>query len=193
MMEDALERRVLLLHLGRVMQLIVRLDEITPTAATIGELIAMNPILDDEPLLAQLREDMPLNAFRTHALHAFCLWPQWLLDEPLERSALAASVHDHLFEDNPRGWRAYVMDMRREVRWFDAKPPGRRRPLRRAGAIAPSLPDDDSPAPDAPHQRGIATDVERGFGAAGHRIESVEGAGPPDAGRSDEQRVAQCD
>ncbi|EEA01691.1 hypothetical protein BH160DRAFT_2947 [Burkholderia sp. H160] len=33
-------------------------------------------------------------------------------------------------------------------------------------------------------------DVERGFGAAGHYIESVEGAGRRDEGRADEQRVA---
>ncbi|MEM5296152.1 hypothetical protein VSR82_17650 [Burkholderia sp. JPY481] len=189
-MEDALERRTLLLHLGRVMQLIVRLDDMAPGAATIGELIARYPILDDEPLLAQLRPDMPVDAFRTRALHAFCLWPQQLLDNPLDRDALAASVRASLFSDHPRGWRAYVVGLRRDIAWFDAKP-AKRRASRGVADVAPSLPDDGPPALDAPAGRGIATDIERGFGAAGHPIESVEGAKRQDEGRADEQRGAQ--
>jgi hypothetical protein len=189
-MEDALERRALLLHLGRVMQLIVRLDEMAPSAATIGELIARNPILDDEPLLAQLRPDMPVEAFRAYALHAFCLWPQWLLDDPLDKDALAASVRTSLFSDNPRGWRAYVVGLRRDVAWFDVKA-ANRRSSRGVAEVAPSVPDDVPPALDAPADRGIATDVERGFGAGGHPIESVEGSRRLDEGRADEQRVAQ--
>ncbi|MGF6440806.1 hypothetical protein [Paraburkholderia youngii] len=140
-MEDALERRALLLHLGRVMQLIVRLDEMAPSAATIGELIARYPILADEPPLAQLRPDMPVDAFRTRALHAFCRWPQGLLDDPLDRVALAASVRASLFSDHPRGWRAYVVGLRRDVAWFDAKATKRRSP-RRVADVAPPLPDD---------------------------------------------------
>ncbi|WP_233859610.1 hypothetical protein [Paraburkholderia sp. HD33-4] len=188
-MEDALERRALLLHLGRVMQLIVRLDEMAPGAPTIGELVARNPILDGEPLLAQLRPDMPVDAFRAQALHAFCLWPQWLLDDPLDRDALAASVRASLFDDNPRGWRAYVIGLRRDVAWFDARAAGRRA-SRRVGPVASSVPDDEQPALDAAADRGITSDVERGFGAAGDRIESVEGARRLDDDRADEQRIA---
>ncbi|ADG20571.1 conserved hypothetical protein [Paraburkholderia atlantica] len=188
-MEDALERRALLLHLGRVMQLIVRLDDMAPSAATIGELIARHPILDDEPLLAQLRADMPVAAFRTRALHAFCRWPQRLLDNPLDRDALAASVRASLFSDNPRGWRAYVDGLRRDVAWFDAKAASRRS-SRRVADVAPSVPDDGPPPLDPPAGRGVATDVERGFGAAGDSIESVEGARRLDEGRADEQRAA---
>lgn len=192
-MEDAFERRALLLHLGRVMQLIVRLDETAPATATIGELIEQNPLLEDEPLLEQLRPDLSVDEFRTHALHAFCLWPRWLLEAPLDRAALAASVRDHLFRDNPRGWQAYVIGLRGDVAWFDAKPAGRRRPSRRVEAVALSFPDEEPPAFDGPATRGVAMDVERGFGAAGHHIESVEGSGPRDAGRQDEQRIAPCE
>ncbi|EDZ97248.1 conserved hypothetical protein, partial [Burkholderia sp. H160] len=123
-MEDALERRALLLHLGHVMKLIVRLDETGAVASTIGELIAQHPFLEREPLLKQLRPDLPIDEFRTHALQAFCLWPQQLLEAPLDRAALAASVHDHLFKDNPRGWQDYVIGLRGDVAWFDKKPAG---------------------------------------------------------------------
>lgn len=192
-MEDALERRALLLHLGRVMQLIVRLDETAPAAATIGQLIAQNPLLEDEPLLEQLRPDLSVDEFRTQALHAFCLWPQWLLEAPLDRAALAASVRDHLFSDNPRGWQGYVSALRGDVAWFDAKPAGRRRPSRRVGGGATSFSDDEPPAFDEPAARGVAMDVERGSGGAGEHMENVEGSGPRDAGRPDEQRVPPCE
>lgn len=192
-MEDALERRTLLLHLGRVMQLIVRLDETAPAAATLGELIAQNPFLEDEPLLGRLRPDLSVDEFRTRALHAFCLWPQWLLEAPLDRAALAASVRDHLFSDNPHGWHAYVSGLRGEVAWFDATPAGRRRPGRRGGDAATSFADDEPPVLDEPATRGGAIDVERGFGAAGHHIESVEASEPRDVDRRDEQRVAPCE
>ncbi|WP_248295340.1 hypothetical protein [Paraburkholderia sp. UYCP14C] len=171
------------------MQLIVRLDEMAPGEASIGELIAQHPILDDEPLLAHLRPDMSVDAFRSHALHALCLWPQWLLDDPLDRDALAASVRMSLFDDNARGWRAYVTGLRRDVGWFDAKAVKRRASRRVADAASP-VQNDDEPAFDAPAGRAIATDVERDFGAAGNRGESVEGARRLDEGRTDEQRVA---
>jgi hypothetical protein len=155
------------------MQLIVRLDETAPAAATIGQLIAQNPLLEDEPLLEQLRPDLSVDEFRTQALHAFCLWPQWLLEAPLDRAALAASVRDHLFSDNPRGWHAYVSALRGDVAWFDAKPAGRRRPSRRVEGVATSFSDDEPPAFDEPAARGIAMDVERGFGGAGQHMENA--------------------
>jgi hypothetical protein len=61
---------------------------------------------------------MTVREFSANLLHAFCLWPQLLLDEPLDRDALALSVHRHLFDDNPRGWQAYLRALRQDVPWF---------------------------------------------------------------------------
>lgn len=189
-MEDAFERRALLLHLGHVLQLIGRLDEMTPAPATIGELIALNPILENEPLLARLLPALPADEFRARALHAFCLWPQWLLEDPLDRNALAASVRDHLFGDNPRGWRAYASGLRGDVAWFGVNLSGRPR-SRRAKVAAPPPAPDDFEARDALAERGVGQDVERGLGAARHYPESVEGLKPHHEGRADEQRIVQ--
>ncbi|CAB3638628.1 hypothetical protein LMG22037_00083 [Paraburkholderia phenoliruptrix] len=192
-MEDALERRALLLHLGRVLQLIARLNEAAVSATNVEEVIGQNPILEEELLLAHLLPDLPLDEFRARALHAFCLWPQWLLEDPLDRGALSASVHDHLFKDNPQGWRAYVAGLRRDVAWFGIQPAKPGRASRRARAAPLPLDDAPAPAPAAaePATRRTARDVERDLGAASEGIESVEGARPRNEGRADEQRVAQ--
>lgn len=188
-MEDTLERRALLLHLGRVLQLIVRLGETTSAPATIGEFIACNPILEDNPLLARLPATLLVDEFRTRALRAFCLWPQWLLEDPLDRNALAESVHDHLFSDTPRGWRAYASALHAEVAWFGVSPSGRRRPSRHVEAAPPLLAPDDFGLAD----RGVTQDVERGLSTAGPYPESVEGLKPHREGRADEQRIVQCE
>jgi len=112
------ERRVLLLHLGRMLQLITRVRDGCTSAGMVGELIARNPILEDEPLLAHVRSDLPVESFVDAALRAFCLWPQWLTHDPLDRDALAGSVQDNLFFDNPGGWNAYAAELRTGVAWF---------------------------------------------------------------------------
>ena len=100
-MNDAYERRALLLHLGSTLQTLSRILELERSDETIGELITKHPILADVPLLEYVLEHLAVCNFTAAALHAFCLWPQQLLDDPLDRSALATSVLDHLFASNP--------------------------------------------------------------------------------------------
>jgi hypothetical protein len=117
-MNDAYERRALLLHLGSMLQTLSRLLEWESSDENVGELIAKQPMLADVPLLEYAPEHWSMRDFTAAALHAFCLWPQQLLDEPLDRIALAISVRDHLFASNPDGWAAYAATLRAQVSWF---------------------------------------------------------------------------
>lgn len=49
---------------------------------------------------------------------AFFVWPKSLLDAELNRPMLANTVKHDLFDNNARGWNAYVEERRREVEWF---------------------------------------------------------------------------
>ena len=123
-MNDAYERRALLLHLGDALQTLSRILEYERHDETIGELLATQQILADVPLLEYAFERMTVRDFSAAALRSFCLWPQRLLDDPLDRIALAAPVRNHLFADNPHGWAAYAAALRAEVSWFgEALPP----------------------------------------------------------------------
>lgn len=117
-MNDASERRALLLHLGAALQTLSHIIEYERGDETIGELIATQQLLADVPLVEYVFERMTVREFSANLLHAFCLWPQLLLDEPLDRDALAHSVHRHLFDGNPRGWQAYLRALRQDVPWF---------------------------------------------------------------------------
>ncbi len=55
-MNDAFERRALL-HLGRRLQLLARVLEARSTAATVGQLVELNPILEDETLLEHVSSE----------------------------------------------------------------------------------------------------------------------------------------
>lgn len=178
-MKDALERRALLLHLGRVLQLTTRICESRPATATVGELIAQNPMLEDEPLLEYVLPGLLVKDFTMHALRAFCLWPQYLLEDPLDRDALAASVRDHLFRDNPRGWHAYVAQLRTEVKWFGMAKVRRR--LARDRSTATSIPAvaGDAMELESSAAGSSAADVERDAGAGDRPAESLEGLTPP--------------
>ncbi|CAN0625894.1 conserved protein of unknown function [Burkholderia multivorans] len=135
-MNEALERRALLLHLGGVMQTLSCVLESERDDETIGALIATQQMLADAPLLQHVVEHMTVREFASAVLHAFCLWPQQLLDAPLDRDAIAAPVCAKLFAGNPRGWTRYIASLAAEVPWFGAGikpvelPPGARaRPL----------------------------------------------------------------
>lgn len=117
-MNDASERRALLLHLGAALETLSHILEYERNDETIGELIATQQLLADVPLVEYVFERMTVREFSANLLHAFCLWPQLLLDEPLDRAALALPVRRHLFDGNPRGWEAYLCALRQEVPWF---------------------------------------------------------------------------
>lgn len=197
-MNDAFERRALLLHLGRTLQLLARLLETRAEAATVGELIALNPLLEDEPVLEHVLPSMSVDDFVAQALQAFCTWPQRLLDETLDRDAIAAPVRDRLFDLNPSGWHAYAAELRTKVAWFGAdhadqadQAHKRRTRHRRPGrpiAPAPAPIDAAASAASAPADRAL--DIERDEGTAQRISESVEGLAPPElAQRRNEQSL----
>jgi hypothetical protein len=181
-MKDAFERRALLLHLGRTLQLLARILETRSTAATVGKLIALNPLLEDEPLLEHVRPSLPVDDFIAQVLQAFCAWPQRLLDEKLDHDTFATSVRDHLFDLNLSGWHAYADEIRAEVAWFGLSETGRRRGARHrrhSRAVAPA--EIDAAVSGAVTLPAPAQDVERDEGTANRISESVEGLAPPDS------------
>ncbi|AOK56102.1 hypothetical protein DF107_13200 [Burkholderia stagnalis] len=117
-MNEAFERRALLLHLGSVMRTLSCLLESERDDATIGALIATRPMLADLPLLEHVFDHMTVREFASAVLHAFCLWPQQLLDAELDRDALAAPICAKLFAGNPRGWTRYTAALSADVPWF---------------------------------------------------------------------------
>ncbi|MGN6650317.1 hypothetical protein [Trinickia sp.] len=117
-MDEKYERRALLLHLGGVLQTTSLLMEHERLDETLGELLEAQPLLADVPLLQHAYERMTVREFSAAALQAFCLWPQLLLETPLDRAALATPVREHLFAGNPHGWAAYAASLQSEVSWF---------------------------------------------------------------------------
>lgn len=117
-MNEPLERRALLLHLGSVMQTLSCLLESERDDETIGALIASQPMLSDLPLLENVFEHMTVREFACAVLHALCLWPKQLLDARLDRDALATPVCVNLFAGNPRGWARYTASLAADVPWF---------------------------------------------------------------------------
>ncbi|MEM5345283.1 hypothetical protein [Paraburkholderia azotifigens] len=170
-MKDAFERRILLHYLGRVLQVTTRIREMRPAPLTIGELVDRNPILEDEPVLEYLDRTMLIEDFITCTLRAFCLWPQWLLTDPLDRNAFAASVREQLFKGNGRGWKSFAARLRAEVGWFDAKKESR--PKREDNSVIVSEINENEAGEDVTSL--AVTDVERVFdaGAAAESIESL--------------------
>jgi hypothetical protein len=173
-MKDAFERRALLLQLGRTLQLLARILEMRSTAATVGELIALNPILEDEPLLEHVRPSLPIDDFIARALQAFSSWPQRLLDSELDHDAIATSVRDLLFDLNLSGWHAYAADLRAQVAWFGLDTAGRRRARRRGTGGASSPTQIEAAVSFAAATAEPAQDIERDEGAADRASESVE-------------------
>lgn len=117
-MNDGYERRALLLQLGSVLQTISHVVERERDDETIAELIEASPILADVALIEYVWAHMTVREFADAALHAFCLWPQLLLEDTLDRDALAAPVREHLFAGNPGGWVRYAASLRADVPWF---------------------------------------------------------------------------
>ncbi|MEM5326980.1 hypothetical protein VSR34_10290 [Paraburkholderia sp. JHI2823] len=180
-MNDAFERRALLLHLGRTLQLLARILETHATAETIGELIELNPILENEVLLRHVSPSMSVEEFVMRTQQAFCGWPQALLDETLDHDAFAASVRNRLFALNARGWHAYAAGLRSEVAWFGLESPRASRPRARRRS-------DDRVAARSPARANVAgagaaaaspRDIERDQDDPERTSENIEGLSPP--------------
>lgn len=189
-MKDAFERRALLLHLGRTLQVLAHVMEARSTAATVGELIEQNPLLADEPLLEHVRPSLPLDVLIAQTLRAFCSWPERLLDPKLDHDTFAASVRDPLFDQNPGGWHAYAAGLHDEVPWFGLSDTGRQRARHRRSGRAVASAQTEAAVSGAVSPPAAAHDVERNEGTAERISESIEGlASPNRTARGNEQSL----
>ncbi|WP_254602365.1 hypothetical protein [Burkholderia lata] len=119
------------------MRTLSRVLEYEPDDRTIDSLLAAQPMLADVPLLNHVFAHMTVREFTHAVLHAYCLWPQHLLDDPLDRDALAGPVCAWLVAGNPGGWTRYVASLGAEVAWFGQGLAPSPSPSRRSVRAAP--------------------------------------------------------
>ncbi len=118
-MDDQFERRELLLHLGDMLEALNCLARTGQPDAPVVRL-ATQEALRDFQFLGMVAPEMTASVFSGHVASAFFLWPKGLLEEKLNRKALASTVQHDLFDGNPSGWKAYVAYMRKKVKWYGA-------------------------------------------------------------------------
>jgi hypothetical protein len=116
--QDPYERRALLLHLGDVLETVFCLSQCADEYESIGAAVRGNDALAGFTLLAFVDENMTPRDFIRRASGAFFVWPKALLDETLNRDMLANTVKHDLFDENAKGWTAYVEKRRKDVAWF---------------------------------------------------------------------------
>jgi hypothetical protein len=117
-MNDAYERRALLLQLGNVLEMLDYIKQHVHGDRTVGDLLRQYKDLADVPLLNTVAQTMTVGELEYRTLRAFCRWPQLLLDTPLDQGALATPVRELLFDDNPFGWESYADWLAADVPWF---------------------------------------------------------------------------
>ncbi|CAB3789043.1 hypothetical protein LMG28688_02810 [Paraburkholderia caffeinitolerans] len=117
-MKDAYGRRALLLQLGDVLKMLDYIKAHSHDAQTVGDLIRHHEALAGIALLDSVAQTMTVSELEYRALHAFCRWPQLLLDEPLDHGALATPVREGLFDDNPYGWESWTESLANVVPWL---------------------------------------------------------------------------
>ncbi|WP_322053091.1 hypothetical protein [Paraburkholderia bannensis] len=117
-MNDAFERRALLQHLGSVLEMLTNAKEHEYEVQLVGELIRKYPSLAQMALLDHVAQTTSLRELEQRALHAFCRWPALLLEDRLDRSALASPVRQWLFDDYDAGWEFYCAALAADVPWF---------------------------------------------------------------------------
>jgi hypothetical protein len=169
-MKDAFERRALLLHLGDALQATAAALSAGTPRHTLQDLLNTHADLAAHTWLTALSPDIPAAEFAKRASAAFAAWPALLLEEQVDYTHLALAVRDHLFADDPAGWRSYVDALRREVAWF--------------GDALPSMHDVAHAADVAEQSQALneaettdAADVERAEEHDGPQRESVESNG----------------
>ena len=165
-MNDAFERRALLLHLADVLEAVNWLVNHDLDREAVGQLAVTNETLNRLPLLQQVSAHMTSTQFVRAASSAFVEWPRELLEPTLDRKRLASAVRRHLFEDNADGWRAYIAGLRAEVPWFGvglpvARPGGNARASSIAENVACPMSEEASDGSE-PAQRGQPVEQERG-------------------------------
>jgi hypothetical protein len=122
-MNDAFERRALLLHLGDALHAMTAALAANATCHTVRELLNAHADLATYAWLAAVSPDMKTTDFAKCLSASFALWPEQLLEAQVDYPQLALAVRSNLFADNARGWDVYVDALKREVQWFgDALP-----------------------------------------------------------------------
>src|SRR6195952_4849845 len=118
MIDDGMERRALLLHLGDILEAISCVMKCGHRYNTVGEAYAQEETLASFAFLRQVDAEMTPHDFAKRAASAFFLWPKELLDEELNRKVLAHVVQHDLFSGHQTGWDKYAADLRASVPWF---------------------------------------------------------------------------
>jgi hypothetical protein len=117
-MDDGIERRALLLHLGDVLEASACVMKCAPRFNTVGEAVAQEESLMSFSILRMVDPEMTPYEFAKRAASAFFLWPKALLEEELNHPLLANLVQHDLFIGHQSGWDNYVSELRQQVSWF---------------------------------------------------------------------------
>ncbi|BCG02990.1 hypothetical protein PPGU19_075580 (plasmid) [Paraburkholderia sp. PGU19] len=117
-MDDRFDRRELLLHVGDMLEAVSCLAKTGRPDSLVAQLAMEQDSLRDFGYLRVLDRKMTVAEFSERLASAFFLWPKELLEAELNRNALASTVQHDLFDGNPSGWKAYVAEMQKKVRWF---------------------------------------------------------------------------
>lgn len=118
MINDGMQRRALLLHVGDILEAISCVMKCGHRHNTLGEAYAQEDTLASFTFLRQIDAEMTPHDFVKRAASAFFLWPKELLDEKLNHNVLAHVVQHDLFISNQSGWDGYIDDLRASVPWF---------------------------------------------------------------------------
>jgi hypothetical protein len=116
--DDRFDRRELLLHVGDVLEALSRVAGTGRPDASVAQLFKDEKSLHGFAFLRGLAPTINAAEFGKRAASAYSRWPKDLLEEELNRDALASSVQHDLFGGNPEGWKVYVAHIRQNVKWF---------------------------------------------------------------------------
>ncbi|SAL45630.1 hypothetical protein AWB64_04819 [Caballeronia sordidicola] len=117
-MDDGIERRALLLHLGDVLEASACVMKCANRFNTVGEAVGQEESLMSFTILRMVDAEITPYEFAKRAASTFFLWPKLLLDESINRALLANLVQHDLFPGNQSGWESYVSELRHQVPWF---------------------------------------------------------------------------
>jgi hypothetical protein len=115
--------------LGDVLEAISCVAKAGKPVAPVTEPAKTEGPLQEFIFLKTLAPTLTAAEFGARAASAYFLWPKELLEEQLNRLALASTVQHDLFEGNPEGWKAYVTQLRKKVKWFGTDLPKMKRDL----------------------------------------------------------------
>jgi hypothetical protein len=117
-MDDGIERRALLLHLGDVLEATACVMKCANRFNTVGEAVGQEESLMSFSILRMVDPEITPYEFAKRATRAFFLWPKALLEEHVNRPLLANLVQHDMFSGHQSGWDSYSADLRKQVPWF---------------------------------------------------------------------------